>query len=102
MKVKKGDNIIVIAGKDKGKKGKVLNVLPKKERILVEAVNIRKKHLKPKKSGEKGQIVERPGYIHVSNAQVICPKCAKASRLGYRIEGEKKYRYCKKCNQEIQ
>jgi len=101
MKVKKGDNVIIIAGKDKGKKGKILRALPKTDRILVEAVNIRKRHMKPKKSGEKGQIIERPGYIHISNAQVICPKCAKPSRLGYRANGGKKYRYCKKCNQEI-
>ncbi len=101
MKVKKGDNVIIISGKDKGKKGKVLKVLPKTERVLIEAVNIHKRHLKPKKAGEKGQIVERPGYIHVSNTQVICPKCAKPSRLGYRIEGAKKYRFCKKCRQEI-
>lgn len=101
MKVKKNDSILVTAGKDKGRKGKVLEVLSKENRILVEGINLRKKHVRPKKQGEKGQIVELPGPLSASNVKVICPKCSKPTRIGYKIEGKNKYRVCKKCNQEI-
>lgn len=101
MKIRKGDTILVISGKDKGKKGKVLKALPKEERIVVEGINIRKKHVKPKKSGEKGQLIQMPVPLHVSNSKIICPKCGKAVRAGYKVEGGKKYRICKSCKQEI-
>jgi large subunit ribosomal protein L24 len=68
---------------------------------VVEGLNLRKKHSKPKKSGEKGQIIQIPASIDVSDIMVICPKCAKASRLGFKIEGKNKYRVCKKCGSEI-
>jgi len=101
MKIKKGDQILVISGKDRTKKGKVLRSIPKEGRILVEGINIRKKHQKPKKSGEKGQIVELPGLIQVSNVKLICPKCGKAVRAGYKLIAGKKVRVCKKCEQEF-
>ncbi len=101
MKIHKNDQVLIISGKDKGRKAKILQSFPKEKKILVEGVNIRKKHVRPKKSGEKGQIVEMPGPINVSNAKLICPKCKKPTRVGYKKEGEKKYRICKKCNQEI-
>ena len=101
MKIKQGDQVLVISGKDRGKKGKVIQVFPKKSRILVEGVNLRKKHVKPKRTGEKGQIVEMPGAIHISNTKLICPKCSKPTRVGYRIIEKRKYRVCKKCDQEI-
>lgn len=101
MKIHKGDTVLIISGKDKGKKGKVLKVLPKENKILVESVNLRKKHQKPRKSGEKGQVITKPAPIDASNAKIICSKCGKAARLGYKIVGEKKYRICKKCDQEI-
>lgn len=100
MKIKKGDTVLIISGKDKGKKGKVIQVFPKEERILVAEVNLRKKHQKPKKSGEKGQIIQIPGSISVSNVKLICSKCNKAVRIGYKIVDNKKHRICKKCGEE--
>lgn len=101
MKIKKGDNVLVIAGKDRGKKGKVLRALPREARIVVEGVNVRKKHVRAKRAGQKGQIVEMPGIFSVSNVKLLCPKCGKAIRTGYKVEGGKKVRVCKKCNTEI-
>lgn len=105
MKVKKGDNVLIIAGKDKGKTGKVMKSLPRDLKVLVEGVNLRKKHVRPRKSGEKGQIVEIPAALDISNVKVICSKCGKATRVGYKIDkgpkGVLKKRICKKCKQEI-
>ncbi len=101
MKIQKGDTVLIIAGKYRGKKGKVLKVFPKEKKILVDGINLVKKHRKPRRSGEKGQIVEIPAPIAVSNAKLICPKCGKATRVGYKIEEKKKFRVCKKCQQEI-
>lgn len=101
MKIKKGDTVLIISGKDKGKKGKILEVLRKESRVLIEGLNLRKKHVKPKKSGEKGQTIEMPAPVHVSNVMMICPKCGKSSRVGFSVIEKRKYRICKKCNQEI-
>jgi len=101
MKIKKGDNILIISGKDRGKKAKVLEVFPKEGKIVAEGVSIRKKHVKPKKTGEKGQIVHLPAAFDASNAKIICPKCGKAVRTGYKISGRKKDRICKECGGEI-
>ena len=100
MKIRKGDTVLIISGKDRGKKGKVIKVLPGEGKILVEGINLRKKHVKPKKSGEKGQIVAIPGLLDASNAKLVCSKCGQAARVGYKKEGDKKYRICKKCGQE--
>ncbi|PIR93340.1 50S ribosomal protein L24 [Candidatus Falkowbacteria bacterium CG10_big_fil_rev_8_21_14_0_10_43_10] len=109
MKIKTGDKIKIISGKDKGKTGKVLQVFPSKKLISVEGRNLLIKHLRPRRQGEKGQRVEFPAPFNISNAMLICPKCGKASRLGYKItavgaEGQKKKvksRICKKCKQVI-
>jgi large subunit ribosomal protein L24 len=101
MKIKKGDQVLITSGKDKGRKGKVLEALPKQSRILVEGLNLRKKHVKPKKQGEKGQVVELPGPLFSSNVKIICPKCGKPARVGYKTEGKNKYRICKKCKSEL-
>ena len=111
MKIKKGDTVLIISGKDRTRKGKVLEALPKGQRILVEGINIRKKSVRPKKTGEKGQIVEMPGSISVSNVKLLCPKCKKATRVEYKIVKPKaesaskskkiKIRICKKCGGEI-
>jgi large subunit ribosomal protein L24 len=101
MKIKKGDTVLVICGKYRGKTGKVLKVLPKEGKILVEGVNIVKKHQRPKREGEKGQIVELPAPIDISNVKLICPNCKKATRVEYKISKGKKSRVCKKCGQEI-
>lgn len=101
MKIKKGDKVIVIAGKDRGKTSRVLQALPLEEKIVVENVNLAKKHKKPRRGGEKGQIVEMAKPIHVSNVKLICPKCGQAARVGYKRTADKSWRMCKKCNQEI-
>jgi len=101
VKVKKGDSVLIISGKDKGKTGKILKALPKDAKILVEGVNLKKKHVRPKKEGEKGQVVSLPAVIDVSNIKIVCPKCGKAARIGYKIEKDIKKRICKKCKQEI-
>lgn len=101
MKIKKDDTVLITSGKDRTKTGKVLRVFPKGDVVLIEGINLRKKHLRPKKSGEKGQIVQVPAPLHVSDVKLVCPKCGKATRLGCKIEKERKYRFCKKCGQEI-
>jgi len=101
MKIKKGDNVLVTVGKDRGKKGKVLRALPSEGKIVVEGVQVRKKHVRAKRAGEKGQMVETPGVFSVSNVKLVCDKCGKAARVGYRIEGKRKARICKKCGAEI-
>jgi len=101
MKIHKGDTVLIISGKYRGRKGKVFKALPEKKRILVEGINLRKKHQRAKKTGEKGQIIEIPGPIDVSNAKIICPKCKKTTRVGYKTEKGKKIRVCKKCGKRI-
>jgi large subunit ribosomal protein L24 len=101
MKIKKGDTVLIISGKYRGKTGKVLRVFPKGGKVLVEGVNIMKKHQKPRKTGEKGQVIEMPSPINISNVKLLCPKCGKPTRVGYKIIEGKKYRVCKKCGQEI-
>jgi len=101
MKVKKGDNVLITAGKDKGKTGKITRAFPKESRVLVEGVNLKKKHVRPKREGEKGQVVEVPAAVDVSDVKLICPKCGKATRVGYKLSKEKKNRICKKCESEI-
>jgi len=105
MKVKKGDSVLITAGKDKGRTGKIMKALPKELKILIEGINLKKKHVRPKREGEKGQVVSIPALLDVSNIKLICPKCGKATRVGYKIEkdakGEIKNRICKKCNQVI-
>ena len=101
MKIKKGDLVLIISGKDRGRKGKVLRVFPKERRIVVEGINLRKKHRRPRRPREKGQIVQLPAPLAVSSVKLICPKCGKSTRIGHKIEGKRKYRICKKCGQEI-
>ena len=100
MKLKKDDNVLIMSGKDRGRKGKILEVLPKKGKIVVEGMNIHKKHTKPKRQGQKGEVVEISAAFDASNAQLICTKCTKPARVGYKITAEKKYRACKKCGEE--
>ena len=100
MKIKKGDTVLIISGKDRTKTGKVLNVFRSAGTVIVEGLNLRKKHIRPKRSGEKGQTIQVPVPLNVSNVKLICSKCGKAARTGYKKEGDKKYRICKKCGQE--
>lgn len=101
MKILKGDTVLIISGKYRGKKGKVLRAFPKERKISVEGVSLAKKHQKPKRMGTKGQIMEIPNPIDVSNVKLVCQKCGKATRIGYKITEGNKYRICKKCGQEI-
>ena len=101
MRIKKGDTVLIISGKDKGRKGKVLKALPERDKIMVDGINLRKKHVRPKKSGEKGQIVEISALINISNVKFICSKCSKTTKIGYKFGEKEKYRICKKCGQRI-
>lgn len=101
MKIKKGDQVLVISGKYRGKKSKVLKAFPKEKRILAEGINLRKKHQKPKRSGEKGEIIEVPAPIDVSNIKLICPKCKKTTKVKYELKEKEKFRVCKKCGKKI-
>ena len=101
MKIRKGDNVKVLSGNDKGKTGEVLEVIPKTEKIIVKGINIRKKHVKPRKQGEEGGIIPVECAIHVSKVNVVCPKCGKATRIGYETEKDQKVRVCRKCGYKI-
>ena len=101
MQIKKNDNVIVIAGKDRGKQSKVLRLYRESDKVLVEGVNVKKKHQRPRKQGEKGQMVEVPHPIHLSNVLLYCPSCKQGVRIGAKITAKKKVRVCKKCGKEI-
>ncbi len=101
MKIKKGDTILVISGKDKGRTAKILKSMPSEKMILVEGINLKNKAVKPKKQGEAGQMVKVATPIQSSNVKFLCPKCGKAARIGYKTEGQKKFRICKKCKSEV-
>ena len=101
MKIKKGDIVKMLSGKDRGKTGKVLRIAPVESRIAVEGLNLIKKHLRPRKQGEKGQIATIPALVSVSKALLVCGKCGKATRVGHAISEGRKYRICKKCGSEI-
>ncbi len=106
FKLKKDDKVQVLAGKDKGKIGKVLKVLRKKDRIVVEKVNMVKRHTKANPyTQQPGGIIEKEAPLHISNVALVCEKCTKPTRVGYKIVGEekkKKVRFCKKCNEVIE
>ena len=101
MRVKKGDTVKVLSGKDKGKTGEVLEILPKTNKIVVKGINIIKKHTKPRKQGEEGGILSMEGAIHVAKVNVVCPKCGKATKIGYSEEKGEKVRVCKKCGAKL-
>jgi large subunit ribosomal protein L24 len=101
MKIIKNDTVKMLSGKDRGKTGKILRCLIKEEKVIVEGLNIIKKHSRPKKEGEKGQRLEMPRKVPISSVMLVCPKCAKAIRVNYKIVGEKKFRFCKKCGAEF-
>ena len=101
LHIKKGDTVSVNAGNDKGKTGKVLEVITAKNRAIVEGVNMVSKHTKPNAKNPQGGIVSQEAPIHVSNLQLIDPKSGKPTRVGYRMDGDKKVRYAKKSGEEI-
>lgn len=101
MKLKKGDNVIVIAGKDKGKSGKIVRVLVSKNKVIVDGLNMIKKHQRPRKSNEKGSIISISMPIDASNVMIVDPKSGKQSRIGKKKVGDKMVRIARKSNQEI-
>jgi large subunit ribosomal protein L24 len=101
MKIKKNDQVKILIGKDKGKTGKVLRVLSGEKKVVVDGVNIVKKHIRPRKEGEQGQRVEIPGKTNISNVMLICSKCGKATRVEYKVAEKSKFRICKKCKAEL-
>jgi len=101
MRIKKGDTVQVLSGNDKGKKGEVLELIPKTEKIIVKDVNVRKKHVKARKQGEESGILSIECPIHSSKVNVVCPKCNKATRIGYTVEKDEKVRVCKKCGTNL-
>jgi large subunit ribosomal protein L24 len=106
MKFKKGDKVKIIKGKDAGKTGKIIQVFPERNKVVVEGQNIYIKNVRPKKQGEKGQKIEFPAAMQSANVRLVCPKCNKPVRIGYKIlTGEskkKKVRQCRKCQEVIE
>ena len=100
--VKTGDTVVVLSGKDKGKKGKVLAVSPKEGKVIVEKVHMVHKHVKPRRMGEPGGIIDAEGAIYASKVQVICPRCKQPTRVGHKIYDDgTKGRVCKKCGEAL-
>ena len=96
--IRRNDTVIVTAGRDRGKRGRVLRVVPADNRLLVEGVNIIKRHTRPNPQRNiKGGIVEREGALHASNVQLVCPECGKMTRIGHTKQGDRKVRICRKC-----
>ena len=101
--IKKNDTVMVIAGKEKGKTGKVLRILPKKDRAVVEKVNFIKRHMRPGPHSRQGGIVEKENPINISNLMVVCSKCTDPTRVGRRVlEDGSRVRYCKKCDEILE
>ena len=101
LNVKKGDNVLVIAGKDKGKTGKVLVAMPADNSVVVAGVNIIAKHKKPRNANDKGGIIKKEGKINASNVMIVCPACGKATRISHKTVDGKKIRECKKCGANL-
>ena len=101
FRIKKGDTVEVIQGKETGKRGKVLRVLSADGRVVIERVNFIKRHVRPSQKTPQGGVIEREAGIHISNVKLVCPSCNDPVRVGVRAEGEGKVRYCKKCNVQV-
>ena len=101
MNIRKDDTVIVLSGDDKGVKGKVIAVSPKEDKVIVEKVNMIHKHVKPRKQGETGGIVDAEGAIYASKVQIYCDKCKKGTRIAHKVEGDKKIRVCAKCGAKL-
>ena len=101
LKIKKNDTVVVLSGKDKGKQGKVLGTVPSEAKVVVEGINMVTCHVKPRKQGETGGIVQREAAMYASKVQVVCPKCNKGTRIAHKIENGKKSRVCKHCGAEL-
>jgi len=102
MKIKINDQVKISTGKDSGKSGKIVQVFPQDGKVVVEGLNIMKKHLRTRKQGEKGQVIELAAPLRVSNVALICPKCGKTARVGYKLEAGTKKRVCRRCKEVIE
>ncbi len=101
-RIKKGDIVTLISGDDRGKKGKILDINKKKDLVIVEGANLIKKHMRPRKQGEPGGIIEKEGSVHISNLKLVCPKCGVPARVQMTVlENKKKIRVCNKCGEFI-
>ena len=99
LHVRKDDMVVILSGKDKGKKGKVLETSPKEQKLIVEGINMVTKHVKPRRQGEAGGIVKAEGAFYACKAMLVCPSCGKATRVAHKVlEDGTKMRACKKCN----
>ena len=102
VRLKTGDKVVVLSGKDKGKEGKIVAVSPKEGKLIVEGVNIASKHVKPRRAGEEGGIVKTEGALYACKVQLVCPKCGKRTRIAHKLTDDgKKKRSCKKCGETI-
>jgi large subunit ribosomal protein L24 len=102
MKIRKNDTIVVVAGKEKGKKGKVRKVLPKENKIIVEGVNLIKRHSRTRGAARQAGIIELEAPLHCSNVMLLCDKCGKPARVGFRfLDDGRKVRICRSCNEVI-
>ena len=101
MSIKKGDTVVVLSGKDKGKQGKVLEAMPESRKVIVEKVNVATRHQKPRTQGEQGGIVKKEAPIYACKVMRVCPKCGKPTRPASKVSGDKRVRICKKCGAEI-
>lgn len=101
MKIRKGDLVKVIYGKDKGREGKVEKVYQKQKKVLIGGINVYKRHFKKSEQLPQGGIIEVPRPLDVAKVMLICPVCKKPTRVGYKKEGKRKFRYCKKCDSKI-
>lgn len=100
--LKKEDTVVVMTGKEKGKSGRVIRLFPKDDKILIEKINIIKKHMKPNRQYSQGGIIEKESPIHISNVMLKCPQCGSSTRIGNKVlESGKKLRACKKCKEVI-
>ena len=102
MSIRKDDLVVVLSGKDKGKQGKVLEVMPKERKVVVEKINMVSRHTKPRRQGDQGGIIQKEAPLYACKVQRVCPKCNKPTRHAHKLlEGGKKVRVCKKCGAEI-
>ncbi|WP_294755713.1 50S ribosomal protein L24 [uncultured Flavonifractor sp.] len=102
MSIRKDDMVVVLSGKDKGKQGKILEVMPKEGKVVVEKINVVSRHTKPRKQGDQGGILKKEAPIYASKVQRVCPKCGKPTRAAHKVQADgKKVRICKKCGAEI-
>ena len=101
LHVKKGDTVVILSGKDAGKQGKILEVSPKEQKVIVEGLNMVTKHVKPRRQGEQGGIVKAEGAIYACKVMPVCPKCGKATRVAHASKDGKNVRVCRKCGAEL-